>query len=172
VELPPPTPPELDATSVRGRAGIEAFVVSAYDLHHAEIFGFLARATRDPVLAEDMLEDTYRRLTEQARDGSASLEVRAWLYRVATSLVIGRSRGRSTAPSPETANHERAGEVELALAGLSAEARLALLLSGEGFSGEEIAAAIDRPVAATRALLCRARARVRVRRELFAEQGR
>jgi RNA polymerase sigma-70 factor (ECF subfamily) len=190
VEPPSAGIPEPDPT-VPMAIGVEAFVVSAYDAHHGEIFGFLARATRDPGLAETLLQETYHRLTRHARDRGVPLDVRGWLYRVATKLAIDGSRSQTTGRRRLAGNgrneHERidalsrnadapgregAGEIELALAGLSADARLALLLSGEGFSGEEIASAIDRSAAATRTLLCRARARVRVRRELFAEEAR
>ena len=184
---------EVDASPVRldGRAGVEAFVVSAYEAHHAEVFAFLARATRDQPAAEDLLQETFLRLTKEARGGRAPLQVRGWLFRVATNLVIGRARRKSTAsswlgrygrqehaamiaPSPEAGvlSREQAMEMERALGGLSPDARLALLLSGDGFAGEEIAEAIGRSAAATRTLLCRARARVRVRRELFAEEVR
>ena len=67
---------------------------------------------------------------------------------------------------------ERSTDIERALEGLSVDARVGLLLSGEGFSGDDIAAAIGQSAAATRTLLCLARARVRVRRELFAAEGR
>jgi DNA-directed RNA polymerase specialized sigma24 family protein len=68
------------------------------------------------------------------------------------------------APSPEAGVmlRERAAEIDRVLDGLSADARLALLMSGRGFAGSEIAAAIGRSGAATRTLICRARARVRV----------
>jgi RNA polymerase sigma-70 factor (ECF subfamily) len=191
---PAPTPiPEIDGSPVRtgDRAGIHAFVVSAYELHHAELFDYLARTTRDRSVAEDLLQETYVRLMKEAREGRSPLEVRGWLYRVASSLVIGRARRQTTAsrwlgrnrrsehegmvpPAPESGalGRERATEMERVLEGLSADARLALLLSGQGFAGEEIAAAIGRSAAATRILLCRARARVRIRRELFAEEAR
>jgi RNA polymerase sigma-70 factor (ECF subfamily) len=195
MEPPPTAIHDVDASPVHARpgtgTGAEAFVVSAYEAHHAELFAFLARATRDTSLAEDLLQDTYLRLTKEARDGRAPLQVRAWLYRVASNLVISRARrettagrwfgrhGRQereamTAPSPEAGvmGREGAAEMERVLEGLSADARLALLLSGEGFAGEEIAETIGRSAAATRTLLCRARARVRVRRELFAEEAR
>jgi DNA-directed RNA polymerase specialized sigma24 family protein len=63
-------------------------------------------------------------------------------------------------------------DLDRAVDGLSVDARVALLLSGEGFTGDEIAEAIGRSAASTRALLSLARARVRVRRELFAAEGR
>lgn len=192
VEPPPTAIHDVDPSSIRARPGpgADAFVVSAYEAHHAEVFAFLARATRDPLAAEDLLQETYLRLTNEARDGRAPLQLRAWLYRVAANLVISNGRrqttsrrrfGRNgrqereemTAPSPEAGVVSRDGvaEMELVLGGLSADARLALLLSSAGFAGEEIAEAIGRSAAATRTLLSRARARVRVRRELFAEEA-
>lgn len=184
---------DVDAAAVRLREGlgVAGFVVSAYEAHHAEVFAYLARATRDPSVAADLLQETYGRLAKEAHDGHAPLQVRGWLYRVATNLAMSSSRrqttaqrwlGRNgqkeregmTAPSPEAGvpGEERAADLERALEGLSADARLALLLSGVGFAGEEIAEAIGRSAAATRTLLCRARTRVRVRRDLFAGEAR
>lgn len=159
---------------------VGAFVASAYEVHRSAVYGFLARSTRDPSVAEDLLQEAYLRLTREARCGRAPLQVRAWLFRVASNLVIGRSRRQRTAlrwlgrygrreqermitPSPEAGVmlRERAAEIDQALDGLSADARLALLMSGHGFAGAEIAAAIGRSGAATRTLMCRARARVR-----------
>lgn len=174
VELPPT--PDLDATSVHARGGADALVASAYDSHHGEVFAFLVRATRDRSVAEDLLRETFLRLAQDTRDGRTPIDVRGWLYRVASSLVTGSSRRTPTArrqsPEPAGTIREKAGEIELALAGLSTDARLGLLLSGEGFAGEEIAAALGQSPAATRILLARARARVRLRRELFAEEAR
>lgn len=170
--------------------GADGFVVAAYEAHHAEVYAFLARATRDVFAAEDLLQEAFLRLTQETRAGNAPLQVRAWLYRVASNQVISRARRQTTArrwlgnserkddqmtaPSPEAGAVSREGvaEMERVLEGLSADARLALLLSGEGFGGEEIAATIGRSAAATRTLLCRARARVRIRSELFGEEAR
>jgi DNA-directed RNA polymerase specialized sigma24 family protein len=108
---------------------------------------------------------------------------------VASSLVIEHSTGKSKglgrsarpggkehpiAPSPEAqaSSPDPHSDLDRALDGLSVDARMALLLSGEGFTGDEIAAAIGRSATATRALLSLARARVRVRRELFAAERR
>ena len=193
VEPPPTAIHDVDASPVRARAGTgaEAFVVSAYEAHHAEVFAFLARATRDTSVAEDLLQDTFLRLTKEAREGRApargsglalSRGVEPRHQRCPTADTAGRWLGRYgrqdrqelTAPSPEAGvmSREGAAEMERVLEGLSGDARLALLLSGEGFAGEEIAETIGRSAAATRTLLCRARARVRVRRELFAEEAR
>jgi RNA polymerase sigma-70 factor (ECF subfamily) len=158
----------------------EATVATAFALHHRELYSFLVRATRDRESAEDLLQDAYLRLHAELRAGRTPANVRAWLYRVASNLTIDRSRRRSsvlrylsgqareleasrTIDSPETdyVRRERRGELEKALATLAPEARTALLLSSQGFSGEEIAAAIGRSHGATRTLLLRARRRVR-----------
>ena len=164
-------------------------MVSAYDEHHAAVFAFLARSTRQRSLAEDLLRETYIRLAKDVGGEHATLEVRRALFRVASNLVLEHATGKAKglgrparpggkehpiAPSPEAqaSSPDSPSDLDRALDGLSVDARVALLLSGEGFTGDEIAAAICRSVAATRALLSLARTRVRVRRELFAAGGR
>jgi len=73
----------------------------------------------------------------------------------------------ATSFTPEASYLQREGRADLvaALADLAPDARAALLLSSEGFSGLEIAAAIGRSDAATRTLLSRTRVRVRQRLE-------
>ncbi len=192
MEPKPTAIPDVDASPARAGAGasVHGFIVSAYEEHHAELFSFLARAVRDRSVAEDLLQETYIRLAGETRAGRAPVEVRAWLYRVATSFAIGSARrparafplisrygpkenDQPIASSREAGvpSRERAAEMERVLEGLSYDARLALLLSGVGFAGDEIAVSMDRTAAATRTLLGRARARVRIRRDLFAEEA-
>ena len=68
-------------------------------------------------------------------------------------------------PEASLLAREGRGELVAALEDLGPDARTALLLSAEGFSGAEIAAAIGRTEAATRTLLCRTRLSVRHRLE-------
>lgn len=180
---------DVDRTPVlRGSASAEALVVDAWEAHRGEIYGFIARAVRDSEAAEDLLQETFLRLLTEARAGRAPGQLRAWLYRVASNLMISRGRRRSTAmrwlshhgaaevrsgitASPEAGviEAERLRQMEWALSLLSADARVALLLSSSGFSGAEIAAAIGRSEGATRTLLTRAR--IAVRRHLATEDG-
>jgi RNA polymerase sigma factor (sigma-70 family) len=165
-------------------------VTNAYQAYHQELYSFLARATQDDSAAEDLLQEAFLRLTKEARAGRLPEQTRAWLYRVASNLVVSRSRRRSTVfrwldrygqteerggidESPESVllSRERTAELEAALAGLPADARLGLLLAGQGFSGREIAEAIGRSEAATRTLMCRVRMRVRTQLEA-SERGR
>ena len=191
METQPSAVADLDQSMGPGAgSGVNGFVVSAFGIHHAEIFTFLARVTRDRALAEGLLQDTFSRLAGEACASRPPVDVRAWLYRVASGLVIAGTRrqalavqwlrrnsptgdGRVGAGSLEggAPRRELEGEMERVLDGLSLDARLGLLLSGAGFAGDEIAVAIDRTPAATRTLLGRARARVRVRRDLFAGEA-
>jgi RNA polymerase sigma-70 factor, ECF subfamily len=159
-------------------------VVAAFEAHQHELFTFLARTLRNDAEAEDLVQDTFLRLATEVRAGRVPDQVRAWLYRVATNLATSRFRRRSVVarwlerfagaehdappePSPESRvlNRERAAEMERALRTLPEDARLALLLAGEGFPGREIAEALGRSEAATRTLICRSRIRLRTELE-------
>jgi RNA polymerase sigma-70 factor (ECF subfamily) len=180
----------VEATAGMRHAAVEVFVTTAWADHHAEVYAFLVRTTRDPGVAEDLVQEAFLRLTREVRSGRPPTNVRAWLYRVASNLAVSRGRRLSAAlrvlvrmggqagaddanDVPEAGYLRREGRAELmtAVERLSADARAALLLSSEGFSGAEIAAAIGRSELATRALLCRARIKVRQHLE-SAEQGR
>jgi RNA polymerase sigma-70 factor, ECF subfamily len=155
------------------------FVVAAFEAHRDELFTYLARTTRDDAEAEDLVQEAFMRLAREARAGRMPDQVRAWLYRVASNLAMSRFRRRSvvgrflgrfgasevmgemSSPETTTLRRERTAAMERALRALPEEARLALTLAGEGFSGHEIAEAIGRSEAATRTLMCRARMRLR-----------
>jgi RNA polymerase sigma-70 factor (ECF subfamily) len=174
----------VDTASAHRVATADAAVVVAWTDHHEEIFAFLVRTTRDPEVAEDLLQEAFLRLTREARAERTPDNVRAWLYRVSANLATSRGRRVSAAfrgiarlgrpPStmplenlPEAGYLQREGRTALVgvLADLDPGARAALLLSSEGFTGAEIASAIGRSEAATRTLLCRTRLRVRGRLE-------
>ena len=162
--------------------GADAAVSMAYRDHHAALFAFLRRATRDEAAAEDLLQETFIRLLTVVREGRPPEQVGPWLYRVASNLVISRGRRATTAlrwftrhgpdehrrmttesPESRVLRHEQTKDLEAAVGFLSPDARVAVLLSGQGFSGAEIASAIGRTEAATRTLLCRSRTQIRAR---------
>jgi RNA polymerase sigma-70 factor (ECF subfamily) len=166
----------------------EAVVLAAWDRHHDEIYALLLDATRNPSVAEDLLQDAFIRLLREVRSSHAPEQLRAWLYRVAANLVVDRGRRIGTArhwfdrfgvpgyrvavdesPEAKVLGDEAEQEMDHVLGGLPADARAALLLAAEGFTGREIAQAIGRSEAATRTLLCRAR--VRVRHDLTGKGG-
>jgi RNA polymerase sigma-70 factor (ECF subfamily) len=173
------TAPELERTRTASARDRQDLVAAAFETYHQEVYAFLRRGTRDEAAAEDLLQDSFVQLAREIGAGRAPDNIRAWLYRVAANLVISRARRRKTvvewlsrqvrgaertADGPETLalRRERSHEVETILGSLSADARTALLLASEGFSGQEIAEAIGRSEAATRAMMCRARVRARL----------
>jgi RNA polymerase sigma-70 factor, ECF subfamily len=169
----------------RGGPGARAEVdlTRAYAEHHEDLFGFLMSATRDRELAEDLLQEAFLRLLRELQAGRTPENNRAWLFRVASNLVVSKARRREVAgrwlahlvqrdsgeaADAEMLREERRGDLERLLAQLSPDARVALLLAAHGFSGAEVAATIGRTGGATRTLLCRARLQLR---ELIEAEG-
>ena len=153
-------------------------VAAAYDAHQRELFSFALRSSRDREIAEDLVHEAFMRLIVEIEAGRDPDNVRAWLYRVTANLNVSRARrnavaqrqagglvelGTATGPEPLFLEHERWSDLEAALAELSEDARTALLMAANGFSGMEIAEAIGRTSMATRAMMCRARLQLRQR---------
>jgi RNA polymerase sigma-70 factor (ECF subfamily) len=164
----------------------EAVLTALYEAHRGEIFAFLIRMTRDPDAAEDVLQETFIRLIREARGGRMPEAPRAWLYRVASNEAISRSRRSSrlarliprlvdrrepARPEADVLRSEGEADLRVALARLRPEARTALLLASQGFTGREIAASIGRTEGATRTLLCRSRVQLRLALDVV-EAGR
>lgn len=152
-------------------------VAAAYDAFQREIYSFALRSTRDSEAAADVTQEAYLRLMREVGERGAPDNIRAWLYRVASNLVISGARRstiadrwrhlvaspeRTTAtPEGSTLRRERDEQLQAALGQLQRDARTALLMAVNGFSGREIAASIGRSELATRSLLCRARMQLR-----------
>jgi RNA polymerase sigma factor (sigma-70 family) len=158
----------------------EALVLAAYEAHARDLNAFARSLVREREAAEDLVAEAYARLVREVHAGRAPDDVRAWLYRVVSNLVMSRGRRRAVAyrflgqlldrrvaESPE-ARHLRL-DVDPALRdavlALPPDMRVALVMAARGAPGTEIAAAIGRSEAATRTLLTRARQRVRARLE-------
>jgi RNA polymerase sigma-70 factor (ECF subfamily) len=163
----------------RGAVDSQAFVGAAYAAHQREIYSFALHATRSPEAAEDIAQEAFLRLLHEVGDRRTPDNVRAWLYRVTSNLVISRGRRQTVAgrwltalarqevshESPErvTIGRESHEGLQTALASLPRDTRVALLMAAQGFSGQEIATAIGKSEAATRTMLCRARLQLRER---------
>lgn len=174
--IPDEAPPALER--LHGRDAVdEVELTRLYEAHRVEVFAFLIRMCRDREAAEDLLQETFIRLIREARAGRMPDEVRPWLYRVAANAAISRGRrgaawtrlvprlldrGEPARPESEFLRSEREAELHHALAGLAPDARAALLLAAQGFDGREIAESIGRTEGATRTLLCRSRAQLRL----------
>jgi RNA polymerase sigma-70 factor (ECF subfamily) len=170
----------IRASGPPARAGQAAdpgdLLTSAYEAYQREIHSFALHSTRDPEVAADVTQEAFLKLLEVPH-GQVPDNIRAWLYRVTTNLVINRAKHALVvdrvrrqwrdddavfeSPETTTVRAEQARALHRALADVSRDARVGLLLQAHGFSGHEVAEAIGRTETATRALLCRARSQLR-----------
>ncbi|MBP1706065.1 MAG: polymerase, sigma subunit, family, partial [Chloroflexi bacterium] len=85
----PDGPPALERVRIDRRVD-EAALAGIYAERRGELLAFLVGMTRDPEVAEDLLQDTFLRLVREAREGRMPEDPRPWLYRVAANAAIDR----------------------------------------------------------------------------------
>jgi RNA polymerase sigma-70 factor, ECF subfamily len=84
-----------DTGDVRGTSD-EAFE-RLYAEHAQALFGFLSYRTNDPMLAEDLLADTYERvLRARRRFDPRRASEKTWLYTIALNCLSDHHRRRAT----------------------------------------------------------------------------
>jgi len=154
-----------------------AYVREAYDGLQRDVYSFALYGAHDADVAADVTQDAFLRLLTEAERHGPPENLKPWLLRVTSNLLISRGRRVSvaarwvqrfgtrteTAESPETGvlRREERERIRGLLSALAPDARVCLLMAAEGFSGREIAAAIGRTEPATRVLMSRARNRLR-----------
>jgi RNA polymerase sigma-70 factor (ECF subfamily) len=151
-------------------------IVEAMEAHRPALERYVRSLVRDADEAADIVQETTVRLLIAARADGLPESPGAWMSRVAHNLVVSGARRRQTAEhhaeellvgdevrSTEEAilRHERDAEVFRALAAARSDDREAILLAASGYRTREIASRLGRTELATRALLCRARGRMR-----------
>jgi len=165
-----PEQDELDAELVRATArGDERAYASLYDRYSPILFGLLLRILHSRAEAEDVLQEVFLQVWQQARSFDQSRgRAFTWLVTLARSRAIDRlravdSRERAarrsaeegvpegaTAGEPADAAAERSEQAEVvraALAELPEEQRKTLLLAYlDGMSQSEIAAKTGQPL--------------------------
>ncbi len=167
-------------------SGSDAGVAELFHRYRDDLFRYVVRFTGDPDLADDVVQDTFVRLTERPPPDRAGL--RGWLFTVATNL--SRDAGRTAhrrfrllsgarhrlphgeqPPSPAVAA-ERADlrrRVRAALDELSDRERTILLMREEGFTHREIAEAVGSTTKSIGTMI--ARALTKMARSLEPERG-
>jgi RNA polymerase sigma-70 factor (ECF subfamily) len=163
------------------RAGDERAFESVFRRYRPRVYSFLLRLTGQAALAEDLLQETFLRLSRKASDLRADTRLCAWLFTVARNLVFDERRrallsldriskwrewraldGGIDAPVETAAGNEAARRLEEALCGLPLLHREILLLCGvEGFEPAEAAEILGLSAEAVRKRLSRAREALR-----------
>jgi RNA polymerase sigma-70 factor (ECF subfamily) len=159
-------------------------VVVAFEAHRSSLERYVRSLVRDPDDAADICQEVFVRLLLATRADRAPEAPNAWMHRVAHNLVVSAARHRSvaersadrvvetqTVPSTEddVIRREETAGLANVLGSVRPDDRRAMILAAQGFRTREIGEAIGRTELATRALLCRARGRLR--EQLSAAEG-
>ena len=144
-----------------------------YDRTSRSVWGYLARLTGDPSMADDLLQDTYYRFLRAGTTHESEAHRRNALFTIATNLARDAYRRRSVLPFFVTENFEipsredAAGRFEhrtdvgRAMRKLRSRDRAMLWLAYvEGFSHREIAQVLGMKTPSIKLLLFRARRRL------------
>lgn len=165
--------------------------------HLDRLYSAALRMTRNPVDAEDLVQETYLKALKGRESFRPGTNMKAWLYRILTNSYINTWRKAERSPKvsgdedvtdwqlARAAAHDaqglRSAEMDAldrtpdavvaeAMAALPENFRLAVYLADvEGFSYKEIAAIMDTPVGTVMSRLNRGRAQLR---EALAEYAR
>ncbi len=160
------------------RREVEERFRSIYDAQAAAVHRYVSRLSGDAVAAEDLTQDVFIRLWKEMAEGDEPPNPRAWLFKVASNLVINRYHARRRAfaviaPSDATTESaERApGDLERAVASrqlvrraldtLPEPMRQVFLLHHEGLTGKEIADVVGVKASYVSTLVLRAHERFR-----------
>ena len=145
-----------------------------FDDEFPVLYRYCLRMTGEPDHAQDVAQEAFVRLVRDSVDGPRRA-VRAWLFRVASNLVrdgwrVRENRRRLLEAHPvgpespggvqeRLEREETVAEVRAILEGLPARDRTLLLMREEGFSYQEIAAAVEVNASSIGTLLARAQRR-------------
>lgn len=161
----------MDDLLPRARRFDERALTEIYTALNRPLFAYAYRLTGDSTAADDAVAETFRRFLLALRNGGGPREhLRAYLYRTAHNLITDSYRRQpslpldealqadeSTDPAEAAPAHWAEARARAALWQLTAEQRLVMTLKYfEGFSNEEVAAAMGKPVGAVKSLHHRA----------------
>jgi RNA polymerase sigma-70 factor (ECF subfamily) len=158
----------------------EVDLAALVDTYSALLFRVAHSILRNPAEAEDVVQDVFIRVIEHQHKLSTIRDMRVWLVRIAWNLALDRrqrirpdqidelfaqSLTAANMPADQALDEaQRATAVLREMERLPKKERQVLLLSAlEELSTTEIAAVVGRSESAVRALLFRARSRLRTR---------
>lgn len=144
-------------------------LAAIYDRYHDPLYAYIYRRVGEVEVARDLTGELFRRFLEALRRGNGpDQHLRAWFYRAAHNLVVDYYRRQQhrqhlplqeevlAAPENPAAAAEvavEAARVRQALQQLTADQQQVLALKFlQGLSNEEVAAVMEKPVGAVKAL--------------------
>lgn len=143
-----------------------------FEEHYDVLYRYLVKLTGDGDAAADAAQEAFVKLVEKQPDPS---QLRAWLFRVATNTVRDESRVRRRraellreapdripvgdgplGPDERLEIREARETVRTALGALNEKERTLLLMREEGFSHQEMAAAVGTTTKSVGSMIARA----------------
>jgi RNA polymerase sigma-70 factor (ECF subfamily) len=147
------------------------------------LYNFARYLSRDPVVAEELVQDAFARALDAQAHFVAGSNLKAWLFRILRNAFLDSKRRDRRNPVALREAEEDEGDasdawlrgdlemdrlrglvardIEQALARLSDDARAVVLMDLEGFTETEIASVMDVAVGTVKSRLARARAVLR-----------
>lgn len=160
----------------RVRAGEPAAERALYDAHVDRVYRLAFRLAGDDELARDFTQETFIRAFERISTFRGESRLSTWLHAIATTVSLNglrkvkrfRTRETGLEAADGVAGGVRSAEPDLktrlrhAIDALPDKYRTVVVMHDmEGYTHEEIAAALDMEVGTSKAQLSRARARLR-----------
>jgi RNA polymerase sigma-70 factor (ECF subfamily) len=160
----------------RALAGDAAAERALYDAHVDRVYRLAFRMTGDDALAQDCTQDAFIRAFERLADFRGDAAFGTWLHAIAYSVVLNalrkvkRFRQRETSldeatavgAAPVAAEPDLKRRLAAAIEALPDKYRMVFVMHDvEGYTHEEIAAAMGSRIGTSKAQLFRARARLR-----------
>jgi RNA polymerase sigma-70 factor, ECF subfamily len=160
----------------RVRAGDGAAERALYDTHVDRVYRLAFRLAGDDELARDFTQETFIRAFDKLDGFRGDSALSTWLHAIATSVVLNglrkvkrfRSRETDLEAADGVSGGVRAAEPDLkmrlhaAIDGLPEKYRLVFVMHDvEGYTHEEIGAALGVETGTSKAQLSRARAKLR-----------
>ena len=102
---------EIERVFAMDEASFRAF----YAQTARPLWAYLFRASGDPTLAEDLLQETYYRFLRARPDPMSDAHRKNYLYRIATNLLTDhrrRERGKEFTNPPGEAGADRSATIE------------------------------------------------------------
>ena len=170
----------------RARAGEPAAERALYEAHVDRVYRLVYRIAGEDDLARDFTQDTFVRAFERLHEFRGESQFSTWLHPIAMTVALNglrkikrlRQRETSLDDGLEVAGTDRAAEPDLKLRLAAAIDALAegyrtvfVMHDVEGYTHEEIGAALGVEAGTSKAQLSRARAKLRVALADFAGES-
>ena len=168
-----------EANLLRGAKAFDMQYLGAiYDRYSPGLYAYSMRLLGDACLAEDCVAETFSRFLKALRAGQGpDQHLQAYLYRIAHNWITDQYRREPPPPlaleddfaeqdgmrvEAQAGQHMQQEQVRAALRLLTPDQRQVIMLRFlEGWSIDDVAAAVDKPVSAVKALQHRALAALR-----------